>query len=81
MCKPNTEWDSFRKKLVYFNKPKFFIGIDRDDLMLINSHFQKKEKYINVNIPIEKLKKNASYTYAFIKAGELVANKSGAIIL
>ena len=56
----------------------FFIGIDRDDLVVNQLAFsKKKEKYINVNIPIEKTtENNASYTYAFIKAGELVANKS-----
>lgn len=81
VCKPNTEWDSsYKKKKIWFtfNKPKFFIGIDRDDLVVNKLAFsKKKEKYINVNIPIEKIEENnASYTYAFIKAGELVANKS-----
>ena len=81
VCTPDTEWDSsFKKEKIWikYNKPKFFVSVDLNELQVKKLSFsKKKKKYSNVvNVPLEKFpEKNGMYSYKFVKAGELVANE------
>ncbi len=82
VCKPDTEWDSsYKKKKIWitFNKPKFFITLDLDKMMVTKLSYSKnREKYSNVTgVILEKgsVLKDKYKAYKFIKAGELIANE------